>query len=541
MGLSGGIRGRIVSLVRGGHVRKHIKNGTMIQAFSWYLPPDGQHWRRLAKLASGFADQGITAAWLPPAYKGQAGQNDVGYGVYDLWDLGEFDQRGSVRTKYGTRREYKRAIESLQDAGIDVLADIVLNHRMGADATEEVTAIPVAADNRLYDMGEPETITAETRFTFPGRAGSLNKFTWDWRCFKGVDRDRATLRGQEADREGVWLFQGKKWDEDVDGENGNYDYLMGADVDVNDPKVYRQLFAWAKWYLRVTGVDGLRLDALKHISRGFYRRFLADLRKECGKELFTVGEYWSGDVNALTAYLGDDPQMSLFDVPLHYRFYNMSVDREHIDFTSLTRDTLTSRDPVHSVTFVDNHDTQPNQALTSTVEPWFKPIAYAFILLRDEGYPCVFFSDLYGLPNDEIPQVPELGLLMEIRRRFAFGEQRDYIDEPDLAGWTRAGDERHRGGGVAVLLSNRGPAEKVMCVGAEHAGERWRAVIGDDNEVTIAEDGTAAFSTHGLMLSVYLPVEAAERLDHIPVVNYQGAAVLDALPDEQNAGLGDVQ
>lgn len=513
----------------------------MIQAFSWYLPPDGQHWRRLAKLAPGFADQGITAAWLPPAYKGQAGENDVGYGVYDLWDLGEFDQRGSVRTKYGTRHEYKRAIESLQASGIDVLADIVLNHRMGADDTEEVTAIPVAADNRLYDMGDPETITAETRFTFPGRGGQLNKFTWDWHCFKGVDRDVATKRGEEADREGVWLFEGKKWDEDVDGENGNYDYLMGADVDVNDPKVYRQLFAWAKWYLKVTGVDGLRLDALKHISRGFYQRFLTELRQETGQELFTVGEYWSGDVNALTSYLGDDPQMSLFDVPLHYRFYDMSVDREHIDFTSLTRDTLTSRDPVHSVTFVDNHDTQPNQALTSTVEPWFKPIAYAFILLRDEGYPCVFFSDLYGLPNDEIPAVPELGLLMEIRRRFCFGEQRDYLDEGDLAGWTRAGDAEHPDGGVAVLLSNRGAAEKTMCVGAEHAGQRWRAVIGDDNEVAIGDDGNASFSTKGLMLSVYLPVTAAEELDHIPMVNYQGAAAEEEAAPEQPAGQEDAQ
>ena len=80
-------------------------NGTLLQGFSWYLPNDGSHWRSIADRAQHLSDLGVSAVWLPPAYKGQAGINDVGYGVYDLWDLGEFDQKGAVRTKYGTREE----------------------------------------------------------------------------------------------------------------------------------------------------------------------------------------------------------------------------------------------------------------------------------------------------------------------------------------------------------------------------------------------------------------------------------------------------
>ena len=77
-------------------------NGTMLQGFSWHLPADGKHWERLRKNAKAFAAVGITSIWLPPAYKGQAGKDDVGYGVYDTYDLGEFDQKGSVPTKYGS-------------------------------------------------------------------------------------------------------------------------------------------------------------------------------------------------------------------------------------------------------------------------------------------------------------------------------------------------------------------------------------------------------------------------------------------------------
>jgi alpha-amylase len=36
---------------------------------------------------------GVSAVWIPPAYKGTS-VYDVGYGTYDLWDLGEFDQKG---------------------------------------------------------------------------------------------------------------------------------------------------------------------------------------------------------------------------------------------------------------------------------------------------------------------------------------------------------------------------------------------------------------------------------------------------------------
>ena len=59
---------------------------------------------------------------------------EVGYAVYDLYDLGEFDQKGSIRTKYGTRQQYLAAIAELKAAGLRVYADGVLNHRMGADS-----------------------------------------------------------------------------------------------------------------------------------------------------------------------------------------------------------------------------------------------------------------------------------------------------------------------------------------------------------------------------------------------------------------------
>ena len=78
-------------------------NGVMMQYFHWYSPDDGTLWDEVASKADELKKAGFTALWLPPAYKGAHGVKDVGYAVYDMYDLGEFDQKGSVRTKYGTR------------------------------------------------------------------------------------------------------------------------------------------------------------------------------------------------------------------------------------------------------------------------------------------------------------------------------------------------------------------------------------------------------------------------------------------------------
>src|SRR5215468_10929684 len=98
-------------------------NGAMMQFFHWYIPADGSLWNEAASKAKELGEAGFTGVWLPPAYKGTGGGSDVGYGVYDMYDLGEFEQKGSVRTKYGTRAQYLKAVQALQQAGIEVYAD----------------------------------------------------------------------------------------------------------------------------------------------------------------------------------------------------------------------------------------------------------------------------------------------------------------------------------------------------------------------------------------------------------------------------------
>ena len=121
---------------------------------------------------------------------------------------------------------------------------------------------------------------------FPIVIKNIVDFTWDWSCFDGIDYDAKNKNVML-----LFLFQDKTWDSQVDNENGNYDYLMGADLDFSNHRVVSELKRWGEWYLDTTHIDGFRLDAVKHINASFYQEWLYHMRQYTHQELFTVGEY----------------------------------------------------------------------------------------------------------------------------------------------------------------------------------------------------------------------------------------------------------
>lgn len=491
-------------------MEKRKDNETMMQYFEWYLPNDGLLWKRVTAKAKKLSSFGITQVWLPPAYKGTS-QSDTGYGVYDMYDLGEFDQKGTVRTKYGTKKEYQEAIQALHRAGIQVLADIVINQKMGADETEEVDAIEVAPNDRNKDISGEQKILAWTKFTFPGRQGKYSDFIWTAKDFSGTDWDERTKR------KAIFRFAGKHWNTETDSENGNYDYLMGADVDTDSVEVREQLKKWIIWYHQQVGFDGVRLDAVKHISFDLYRDVLREVRAHAarvGKEILAVGEYWSADLQRLTHYLDVvEENMSLFDVPLHFNFYNASHSGGQYPMRDLLANTLVSVQPQNAVTFVDNHDTEPGQALESFVEPWFKPIAYAVILLRNQGTPCIFYGDYYGIPSRGIAPTANLQIMVQIRHRYAYGPEDDYFNDDNIVGFVRRGDTDHPGSGLAVVMSDGAGGTKRMEMGTAFAGMKLYDATGACTEpVTVEADGWGTFPVTGGSVSVYVTQAAYEEL-----------------------------
>ena len=314
----------------------------------------------------------------------------------------------------------------------------------------------------------------------------------------------------------MYLFEGKQFHEDVCQEKGNFDYLMGCNLDVEHPEVQEELHRWGRWYLETTGVDGFRFDAVKHVKSGFFLEWLHRLRSQSGRQLFAVGEYWSTIGDALSHFIeATNGQMMLFDAALHYNFAAASRTGRDYDLRTIFDNSLVKDNPDLAVTLVSNHDTQPLQSLESVVEAWFKPLAYALILLRRGGYPCVFAADYEGAQYKGVGRDGEehevtmpshrwmIDLFLKVRRTLAFGEQHDYFDDPHCIGWTRMGTPEHHGG-MAVLLSNNADVDKRMQVPVQNA--EYVDLTGHVDQPVVTDDqGWGEFHCKAGSVSVWVP------------------------------------
>jgi alpha-amylase len=490
-------------------------NITLMQFFHWYIPADGTLWNHFGDEAAHLAKLGITGVWLPPAYKGASGGYDVGYSIYDLFDLGEFDQKGTVRTKYGTKAEYIKAIKNAHKEGIQVLGDVVFNHKAGADEKERFPVRKVNTENRTEFVSEVFDIESYTKFTFPGRKGKYSTFIWDWHCFTGVDS------AEGSDEKAIYSIQneyGEGWEDLIEEELGNYDFLMADDVEYRNPAVREEVKKWGLWYLKQTDVDGFRLDAVKHINPDFMAEWVKYMKENSPKPLFVVGEYWNTEsAEVLQKYIDrTEGQIQLFDTILHMHFHHASLQKNDYDLRTIFDGTLVQTNPLFAVTLVDNHDTQPLQSLESPVDFWFKPLAYAMILLREHGIPCIFYPALYGAKysdkgqdgNDHevnLAALAELQHFLPLRKTHSYGIQRDFMDHQNTIGWTREGDDEHPGSGLAVLLSNGEEGFKKMEIGTRHAGKSFVDRLGYRKEtVTVDENGWGEFYCNAGSVSVWV-------------------------------------
>ncbi len=119
------------------------QNDAMMQAFYWNVPVDqvnknGTWWDTLRIKAPGLAAAGITGVWVPPPSKGNWGITDMGYGIFDHYDLGNYNQKGSVETRFGSRTELNNMISTMHTQNIKVYADVILNHVYGDETEREV-------------------------------------------------------------------------------------------------------------------------------------------------------------------------------------------------------------------------------------------------------------------------------------------------------------------------------------------------------------------------------------------------------------------
>src|ERR1700692_1198375 len=77
-------------------------------------------WDHLAGQANALRRSGFSAIWIPSPLKGSSGGLSSGYDVFDDYDLGAKNQKGTVETRYGNREKLERCVAIMRANGIDV-------------------------------------------------------------------------------------------------------------------------------------------------------------------------------------------------------------------------------------------------------------------------------------------------------------------------------------------------------------------------------------------------------------------------------------
>lgn len=184
-----------------------------------------------------------------------------------------------------------------------------------------------------------------TAFDFAGRDDKHSSMKYRWQHFSGVDWD------DKSKQNGIYktIASNKDWAQDVSTENGNYDYLMFADLDLAHPEVRADLLQWGTWITRTLGLSGMRLDAAKHISTDFQHTLVQHVRQTANPEFFVIGEYWTGHLPSLLGYLKDVKyRLAAYDVPLLEKFSKLSFTRAS-DLRGIYEETLVQHQPDHAV------------------------------------------------------------------------------------------------------------------------------------------------------------------------------------------------
>ena len=414
----------------------------MLQGFYWDVTPGGVWYDSLRIKAPGLASIGIDAVWFPPPSKGD-GQLNVGYTPYDYYDLGEFDSQSGdvtsgtgsfIATRYGTREKLEAALEAYQSRGVEVYADIVLNHRSGGSVEPNIYGAFYTDRNggSLYSPDGENTFTAFPLTHGSGRiawsAGNGNEYFYP---NAAVNPNNTFDFFSDSQLAGFHQMYTNSFGYSNALHDGN-----GSTLAIGD-----SLKVWGDWLSSEVGFDGYRMDFVK----GIHPNYLTDwLNHGATNNLFHVHELYDGSKDRLKTYLnqmsGTTRPAAVFDFNLRFGYKEMSDQGDSYDIRWLLGRGL-FYDGVNSdqiVNFVDSHDFDRLDYQNEIGESGHSPVSanklpiYAHMMSLPP-MASIWYRDLfwYGLTD-------QLSRLAQIRDQFISGAYHTNTSFVDAGGTYQA-------------------------------------------------------------------------------------------------------
>src|SRR5688572_13564645 len=227
---------------------------------------------------------GTTAIWLAPVFKNRPVQADsAGYHGYWITDFTQVDPH------FGTNDDLKRLVRLAHQRGMKIFLDVIVNH----------TADVISYQENQYSYVDKKT---SPYVDAQGRKFEDINYADGSQGFPAVDRNSGPYTPVVNGNVKVpgWLndptMYHNRGDSTFSGENSTYGDFFGLDdLWTERPEVVRGMTKiYADWAAR-TGVDGFRIDTVKHVNMEFWPQFVRGVEARARRDFFMFGEVFSAD------------------------------------------------------------------------------------------------------------------------------------------------------------------------------------------------------------------------------------------------------
>lgn len=372
-------------------------------------------WDEIYRRLPEIGEIGYDALWIPsPCKSPVAGNNkwaNVGYSLYDRFDLGDVPQRGTVETRYGNRGQLRKMVDHLHFSDVKVYPDIVFNHNGNGPNFLEYPGMKANDFHVWLDGSQPGGFRRAPRMTSyddisGGYGGTFKEELVSLIDIVTEPDGRFTSNSPYSPEPSPFVRHPGQFDK--------YPFHNPGDTLPNE-NVRQMLGRWAHWLGNAMDYDGFRLDAGKHVVREFYggpgesgtflheaqwnfdqRRgntYVANVpdlyRNEVRrKDMLMFNEIFAGASSNFDYWRQGNVKMRYLDFPAKQNIVGSAFSGGNLTALAALGVAL---DPTEGVSFVQSHD-QPG--------PDKMDLAYAWLLTK-AGVPIVYFSGNNTSSNDK--------------------------------------------------------------------------------------------------------------------------------------------
>ncbi|MDQ8836426.1 alpha-amylase family glycosyl hydrolase [Streptococcus ruminantium] len=327
---------------------------------------------------------------------------------------------------FGTEEDFKELVSTAHKHGIKIVIDFAPNHT----STAEYNGLAFPEDGALYKKGE-----------------LLGKFSSD------------TAK----------IFNHEGWTNYSTYENGIYHSLYGlADLNNLNPTVDQYMKEAIETWIDL-GIDGIRVDAVKHMSLGWQKNWLSYIYEKKG--LFVFGEWYTGGTEAEPemTHFANESGMSLLDFRFANSIRSLFTNSNYTmtDFYNVIKATEKDYEEVNDqVTFIDNHDMSRFSSIVNGNQVAVNQ-AYA-LLLTSRGVPTIYYGteqydkgdsdphnrgdiSSFDTSSDAYKIISKLSVLRKQNKALAYGSTEERWINSDVLVF-----ERKFGEHVALIAVNKG-------------------------------------------------------------------------------------